>query len=231
MDRQLIRVHVLDQSDRPIDGTSIVVTTTGGTIVEANTEADRSSCRSVVSAPNRQTTPQRLLLETTNAETAICLYVGQRPRQHAIDCHRASDPHAAANLDVRFGTTEHAPMLIAVGELGIGLSGPAKDATYGARRADASASIFYQDSLTKKDLLTVAVRTKEGVNNAAGAGGLFESDPTQHLYPVMGDASTHKEMAQSSATCLPDTIVAIRLSCMETCRRFAGTRPQRFAGV
>jgi len=89
-------------------------------------------------------------------------------------------------------------MLIAVGELGIGLSGPAKDATYGARRADASASIFYQDSLTKNDLLTVAVRTKEGVNNATGARGLFESDPTQHLYPVMGDASTYKEMAQSS---------------------------------
>jgi len=198
MDRQLVRVHLLDPSNRPIAGRSIVVTTTAGTIVSANTEADQSSCGSVVSAPNRTATPQRLVLEATSAETAICLTSDSAPGGTRLTATTPSHPDAAANLDVRFGTREHAPMLIAVGELGIGLSRPAKDATYGARRADASASIFYQDSLRKNDLLTVAVRTKEGVNNSTGAGGLFESDPTQHLYPVMGDASTHKEMAQSS---------------------------------
>jgi uncharacterized repeat protein (TIGR01451 family) len=197
MDRQLIRIHLADPSSRLSAGRSILVTTTAGTIVTANSEADQSSCRSVVSA-SRLATSQDLLLETINAETAICLTSDSAPGSARLTAMTASDPDAVANLDVRFGTTERPPLLLAVGELGIGLSGPGKDATYGARRADASLSLFYQDSLTKNDLLTVAVRTKEGVNNATGARGLFESDPTQHLYPVMGDASTHQEMAQSS---------------------------------
>jgi hypothetical protein len=44
----------------------------------------------------------------------------------------------------------------------------------------------------------VAVRSKGSVNSATGADGLFEFDPTQRIYPVMGDASTRQELAQSS---------------------------------
>jgi uncharacterized repeat protein (TIGR01451 family) len=192
MDRQLIRIH------HPIAGRSIVVTTTAGTIMPANNEADRFSCESVVSLAGRLPALQRVELETTGSETAICLTSDSAPGGTQLTATSSSDPNETASLDVRFGSREHAPMLIAEGEFGIGLSGPGKDATYGARRADAAASLFYQDSLSKDDLLTVAVRTKQGVNNATGTGGLFESDPTQHLYPVMGDASTYQEMAQSS---------------------------------
>src|SRR5262249_46991382 len=118
MDRQLIRIHLLDPSNRPIAVRSIVVTTTAGTIVAAHSEADRSSCRSVVSAQNRAVMTQRLLLETTSAETAICLTSDSAPGSTQLTATSPSDPNAAANLDVRFGTTEHAPMLIAVGEVG-----------------------------------------------------------------------------------------------------------------
>jgi hypothetical protein len=198
IDRQLIRIRLLDPSHHSIAGGSIEVTTTAGRIVAANTEAERASCRSVVSAPDRLLRSQRLLLEMIDREIAICLTSDSAARGTRLTAADPSDRDTAANLDVRFAARERAPMLIGFLEGGIGLSGPARDATNGARRVDALASFLYQDSLTKNDRLTVAVRTKEGVNNATGFGGLFESDPMRNLYPVMGDASTYQELAQSS---------------------------------
>ena len=59
--------------------------------------------------------------------------------------------------------------------------------------------MFYQDSLSTHDLITVAIRSKQSVNRAAGSSGLFELDPLERLYPVMGDASTRAALAQSNS--------------------------------
>src|SRR5207248_482220 len=84
------------------------------------------------------------------------------------------------------------------GELGIGLSGPGKNATADATRADGQASLYFRDTLRNDDRLSVAVRTKEGLNSATGTNGLFASDPAQNVYATMGDTSTQQDMAQSS---------------------------------
>jgi hypothetical protein len=47
--------------------------------------------------------------------------------------------------------------------------------------------------------LTVAVRSKEALNRATGATGLFELDPTTLTYPVLGDSSTRLDLAQSNS--------------------------------
>jgi uncharacterized repeat protein (TIGR01451 family) len=96
-------------------------------------------------------------------------------------------------------SARRSPLFLALGELGIGLSGRDIGSGGTGGRVDGDVSIFYQDSPKGRDLLTVAVRSKESVNRAAGNSGLFEFDPTQHLYPVMGDASTQQQIAQSAS--------------------------------
>jgi uncharacterized repeat protein (TIGR01451 family) len=91
------------------------------------------------------------------------------------------------------------PLVVAVGEVGIGLSRPGADATAGASRIDGEISVFYQTAPTARDLLTVAVRSKDSVNDASGNTGLFELDPRQRLYPVPGDTSTRQQLAQSAS--------------------------------
>jgi hypothetical protein len=120
------------------------------------------------------------------------------PGTTRLTASATSDQTLSASANVRFEAAQRSPLLVAIGEVGIGLSGPGKNATDGARRVDGQTSIFYQNSLSRKDLFTVAVRSKGSVNSATGADGLFEFDPTQRTYGVMGDASTSQELGQSS---------------------------------
>jgi hypothetical protein len=136
-------------------------------------------------------------LETKSGEAAICLISDVVPgttRLTASATNSSSDQPLSTSASVRFESEQRAPLLVAIGEVGIGLSGQGKNATDGARRVDGQTSIFYQNSLSRNDLFTVAIRSKGSVNSATGADGLFEFDPTQRIYPVMGDASTRQEL-------------------------------------
>jgi uncharacterized repeat protein (TIGR01451 family) len=102
----------------------------------------------------------------------------------------------ASTTEPRFESDARPPILLAAGEVGIGLSDPAKD----SKRVDGQASLFYQNAITSKDVLTVAVRTRDGIDDAAGTPGMFASDPSQRAYPILGDGSTRQELAQSSSS-------------------------------
>jgi len=197
-DRQLIRIRALDNSDHATD-TSIVVTTKTGAVLAASKVSDQFACESVLSLEQRPDLSRLVVLNTDGGEAAICLISDVVPGTTHLTANGSGRDPISATADIRFEASQHAPLLVAVGELGIGLAGPGKNATDGAKRVDGLASIFYQRSLSRKDLLSVSVRSKGSVNSATGNSGLFEFDPTQRIYPVMGDASTRQELGQSSS--------------------------------
>jgi VCBS repeat-containing protein len=196
-DRQLIRIRAFDKAGQSLD-TPIVVKTETGAVMVAAKISDQYACESVLSLEQRPDRTRQVELETNSGEAAICLISDVVPGTTRLTASVTSDETLSASASVRFETEQRSPLLVAIGEVGIGLSGPGKNATDGARRVDGQTSIFYQNSLSRNDLFTVAVRTKGSVNSATGADGLFEFDPTQRIYPVMGDASTRQELGQSS---------------------------------
>jgi uncharacterized repeat protein (TIGR01451 family) len=196
-DRQLIRIRVMGNRDRPTDA-PIIVSTTTGAVMAASKVSDQYACESVLSLDPHPDLSRQATVDTNGGEAAICLVSDVVPSTTHLIANSNGDRQLRATSDVRFETAQHPPLLVAVGEIGVGLSGPGKNATDGARRVDGMASIFYQNSFTKKDLLSVAVRSKGTVNSANGNNGLFEFDPTQRIYPVMGDASTRQELGQSA---------------------------------
>jgi uncharacterized repeat protein (TIGR01451 family) len=195
-DKQQIRIRALDKLDHPADA-AIVVSTATGAVMAAGNGSDQLACESVVSLDQRPDLSRQVELNTVAGEAVICLVSDVVPSTSHLIASTV-DGHLSTTADMRFEAAQHPPLLVAIGEIGIGLSGPGKNATDGERRVDGLASIFFQDSLTKKDLLSVAVRSKGTVNSAAGNNGLFEFDPTQRIYPVMGDASTRQEVGQSA---------------------------------
>jgi len=190
-DMQLIRIHAPDES--------VIVTTTSGALMDAGKVSDPFPCESVLSLNQIPDQTRRLELRTESGEAAVCLVSDSAPGTAHLRASSTEKPQLDATADVRYEAAQRAPLLVAIGEVGIGLSRPGKDATDGARRVDGETSIFFQDSPRKNDLFTMALRTKGGINSASGANGLFESDPMQRVYPVMGDASSRQELAQSSS--------------------------------
>jgi hypothetical protein len=199
-DKQLIRIRAFDKAGQSLDAPIVVKTETGAVMVAAKI-SDQYACESVLSLEQRPDRSRQVELETNSGEAAICLISDVVPgttRLTASATNSSSDQTLSTSASVRFESEQRSPLLVAIGEVGIGLSGQGKNATDGARRVDGQTSIFYQNSLSRNDLFTVAVRSKGSVNSATGTDGLFEFDPTQRLYPVMGDASTRQELGQSS---------------------------------
>ncbi len=194
-DKQLIRIRALDDQGNPAGKTTIAISTRLGMMVPVPSSG--TSCDAAFSSESRPELSRQFTTETSAGEAAVCLISDANPGLTHLVANAGTEDALQATVDVRFETEERPPVLVAVGELGIGLSNP-KDGSETPKRADGAATIFFQDSLTKKDALTVAVRTKEGVNNATGTDGMFDLDPTQRIYPLMGDSSTRMELAQST---------------------------------
>jgi len=197
-DKQLIRIRALNGFGRPAADTSIVVTTLTGSIIAANKSSDRFACESLFSLEELPERARELILETEGGEAVACLTSDIVPNTTRVSANVAANQEVSATADVRFEAARRSPLFIGVGEVGIGLSRAGTNATANASRIDGLVSLFYQGSVSKNDLLTVAIRSKEAVNGATGSNGLFEFDSTQRVYPVMGDSSTHQELAQST---------------------------------
>jgi SdrD B-like domain len=199
-DRQLIRIRVFGnpgQRERA-NHVPILVSTSSGAVMAASKMSDSNACESVLSLDPRPDLSRQVSLDVEDGEAVVCLVSDVVPSTTHLTASSGAR-QLSATADVRFESSQHPPLLVAAGEIGIGLSGPGKNATDGARRVDGLVSMFYQQSLTKKDLLSVAVRSKGSVNGASGNNGLFEFDPTQRIYPVIGDASTRQELGQSAS--------------------------------
>jgi len=197
-DRQRIRIRVLDDGEQATNA-PILVSTSTGSVMAASRMSSRDACESVLSLDPHPDLSRQVSVDVEDGEAVVCLVSDVVPGTTHLTASSNGKRELNAAADVRFESSQHPPLLVAAGEMWIGLSGPGKNATDGARRVDGLVSMFYQQSLTKKDLLSVAVRSKSSVNSASGNNGLFEFDPTQRIYPVMGDASTRQEMGQSAS--------------------------------
>jgi len=194
-DKQLIRIRALDDAGNPAMKTSVVVSTTSGMVVPV--PKAKGSCDAVLSSEARPELSRQFTLETDAGEVSVCLISDVVPGLTHFVAGSTADDKLKTSTDVRFETEGRTPLLVAMGEIGVGLSDP-KDGAETPKRVDGQATVFYQNSIAKNDLVTLAVRTKEGVNNATGTQGMFDLDPTQRIYPLMGDASTRLELAQST---------------------------------
>ena len=138
-------------------------------------------------------------LVTRSGVAYACLLSGALPGDARLDVVDLSDERLTAFADVGFDLESRPPILVAIGEVGVGLSQPGTGSSLDSQRVDGQATVFYQDAFSGDDLITVAIRSKEGVNGATGSSGLFELDPIDRTYAVMGDASTRMELAQSNS--------------------------------
>ena len=197
-DRQLVTVTALNEAGEPASQTHLLLSTTLGMLAPPASLAP-TSCAANASAEEQPALFRRLDLVTQSGVAYACLVSGTIPGDARVDVVDLGDATLMASADVGFDIAPRPPILVALGEVGVGLSSPAPGSSLDSKRVDGQATVFYQDSLSASDLLTVAIRSKQSVNRATGSSGLFELDPLERVYPVMGDASTRAELAQSNS--------------------------------
>ena len=197
-DTQRITVRALDSAGAPASATSLLLTTTLGMLSPADPSRD-DGCSADIALEEQPALFNQAELVTRSGVASACLTSGAMPGDAGLEVVDLENDTLIESAVVAFDVTSRAPILVALGEVGVGLSSPASGATADAQRVDGQATLFYQDSLAADDLLTVALRTKENVNRATGGSGLFEQDPLDRVYPVMGDASTRMALAQSNS--------------------------------
>ena len=197
-DRQLVIVTALDEAGEPASETHLLLSTTLGMLTPPLSSA-APACSPHASAEEQPALFRQADLVTRSGVAYACLISGAVPGDARVDVVDLGDDTLMASADVGFDIESRPPILIALGEVGVGLSSPATGSTLDSERVDGQATLFYQDSFSTDDLITVAVRSKGSVNRATGSSGLFELDPVDRVYPVMGDASTRMELAQSNS--------------------------------
>ena len=197
-DRRVFLMRLTDPAGGGLEH-RVRVRTSLGTLAPVSA-TDASQCDLRGRAEERQELFRELEVTARGGFAAICLISSVQPGEAFLQAAVADDAEHLASAAVRFDVAGRSPLLVAFGEVGLGLSASAKPgADLDARRVDGQLNLFFQGSASEGDLLTVAVRTKESINRATGATGLFERDPTTVTYPVRGDASTTLALAQSSS--------------------------------
>jgi uncharacterized repeat protein (TIGR01451 family) len=115
-------------------------------------------------------------------------------------------------LDVTGGATPPIPprreyvarqgpaMMIGLGEIVIGNAAPEFELFEKDDDAWGFASLFYQGQIgAPENRFTLSYDSRRHINETTGAERLFELDPNQTRYPVIGDTSIREELAQSNS--------------------------------
>lgn len=218
-DETLVRIFAQDQWGNPaIDG-QVAIEAAGGQLFNANEdlkEAQRTNAAAV--ATNRAHVSDPRGLAATNAESPAEVSQSAARSQLIVSFHRGvalvrfvGNPvpgHALLHAVVGQLETEtqirvtpelRPSILVGMADLSIGRSLPEANMRQEEGNVRSRLSFFYKGQLFSKSMLTLAYDSQRPLNRTAGSDRIFQLDPQERLYPVLGDSSVRFEEAQSNS--------------------------------
>jgi hypothetical protein len=221
-DEALVRVFAEDQWGNPaIDG-QVAIEAAGGQLLNANEDLKEAQSAPVVANAldsKRDHWPGQGGLATTNgASPAEDPQRAAARSQLIVSFHRGvalvrfvGNPvpgtallHAVVGqleTETRIRVTpELRPsILVAMADLSIGRALPEANMRQEEGNVRSRLSFFYKGQLFSKNMLTLAYDSQRPLNRTAGSDRIFQLDPQERLYPVLGDSSVRFEEAQSNS--------------------------------
>jgi hypothetical protein len=115
----------------------------------------------------------------------------------------ASYGDLSTDATVSFVPAQRPRLLVGMAELTLGVSdsdpGIGDDPAVVEDGAEGRVALFYQGSAPMGTLLTAAYDSDRHLNRTTDTDRLFELDPLEKRYPVMGDSSSYFEQAQANS--------------------------------
>lgn len=129
----------------------------------------------------------------------VCLVADVHPGLAVIRAHQGVAGDAAGEAIVELTVPARAPMVVAIGEVVVSQRAPEVTGESATGRVQRMGSFFFQDSFGDNGRITLAATSTPSINSATGAERMFQRDPLDRIYPVLGDGSTRLELTQSNS--------------------------------
>jgi uncharacterized repeat protein (TIGR01451 family) len=194
--RTAIVVRAEDADGAPASGPLRVHTTAGQLLTWAAAGRPADPCSTSESGTEAPQGFADAALDAYDGEATACLVSDVHPGVATITATVEGRPGVRSTTRVTLTPVDRAPLIVAVGEVAYGAETTTDEGTKDTLRTHGQ--VFFQDTLGSSNQVTIALNSK-GPIHGGGAERLFHIDPLDRAYPVLGDASTRQELAQSNA--------------------------------
>jgi uncharacterized repeat protein (TIGR01451 family) len=111
---------------------------------------------------------------------------------------KASMLQAVGEVDIRILAETRPTLLVGLAEASFG-NVPSVGLNQEATRYRGRLAFFFRGTIKQKNILTLSYDSLRPLNRTAGQDRLFQLDPLERAYPILGDSSTRFEEAQSNS--------------------------------
>lgn len=184
------RASTLVRVRAPAGTREVRLRTSNGQLLPSRSETDRMAVGSI----------REQILTLKEGEAEVLLVSANVPGIAKLEAETGPAESALrAEAEVVFEVEQRPPLLVGLGELSIGRAAPAFEGSDQGGSVHERGSVFLQHSLFRRDALTFAYNSEQAVNTSSGVRRMFELDPRDRVYPVLGDSSTRFEAAQTNS--------------------------------
>jgi len=222
-DETLVRIFAKDQWGNPgLDG-QVAIEASGGQLFNANEDLKDEIAKAAAVPHALATTKNHVSgaggLAAVNAElpaedsqsaakrsqlivsfhrgVALVRFVGNPVPGHA-HLH-AVVGQLETEMQIRVTPELRPSILVGMADFSIGQALPEANMRQEEGNVRSRLSFFYKGQVFSKTMLTLAYDSQRPLNRTAGSDRIFQLDPQERLYPVLGDSSVRFEEAQSNS--------------------------------
>ncbi|HMF57855.1 MAG TPA: isopeptide-forming domain-containing fimbrial protein, partial [Pyrinomonadaceae bacterium] len=210
-DSVVFRVRAFDQWNNPAADDQIAIDTSAGNLLRINTDgtAATSSTNNWLAAsvnasamaqpsPSPQANQQtsQMIVQTRGGEAVLKLVGPGAPGEARL---HALAGRIETQTDVRITPEMRSPILVGLAEVSVGQSLPQAALQNDDRHTESRLSFYFSGRIWHDNVLTLAYDSNRPINRTAGRNRLFQQDPLDRAYPLLGDSSTRFDAAPSNS--------------------------------
>lgn len=206
-----VLIRAFDEWGNPAQDASLIVQTSGGRLLkneDTAKNAEKASENNIVLGKG-STESNGVAGEQVNENTrqqSINLVEGFgfvkliSDNQTGVAQLKATAGGVSAQTEVRFTPEMRPAILVSLAEVTIGSDAPEMINRRVDKNVQSHVQFFYRGSLFKsKNLLTLGYDSEQPLNRVAGRDRLFQLNPLERAYPILGDSSTRFQETESNS--------------------------------
>ncbi|HEY6802037.1 MAG TPA: isopeptide-forming domain-containing fimbrial protein [Pyrinomonadaceae bacterium] len=199
-DSARLLVRAFDQWGNPAADEQVALETSSGQLIKVDSSQKQlnNGPAGAAALPDEKLTDtqSRVIVMLSGGQASVKLLATGTPGEAKL--HASMGQYEALG-SVRVIPETRAPILVGLGQLAFGQSLPDRNLQGDQGNTQRRFSFFYSGRIFEDTLLTLTYDSQRPINRTAGRDRLFQLDPLDRVYPVLGDSSTRFESAQSNS--------------------------------
>jgi uncharacterized repeat protein (TIGR01451 family) len=198
-DETRLVLRAFDQWGNPAADEQVALETSSGQLARMDSTGPRGNEPAGALAIQNEKlteTQSRVVVMLSGGQASVKLLATGSPGEAKL---HASMGQNEALGSVRIIPEARSPILVGIGEFTFGQSVPDLNLQGDSGNSRRRFGFFYSGRIFEDTLLTLTYDSQRPINRTAGRDRLFQSDPLDRVYPVLGDSSTRFESAQSNS--------------------------------